>query len=170
MLTRATAYLIGLGSNLGDRAAAIDNACRLLGALADGSVRRSPLYETPPMYVTDQPTFLNAVATFESRTAPEDMLQACLGIERELGRERLVPNGPRSIDLDVLAAEDWIIGDDALVLPHPRMHERPFVLVPLRDLDPSWLHPVLHQTVGAMLGACEDADAPVRVGDPREFA
>ncbi|KAB0680849.1 2-amino-4-hydroxy-6-hydroxymethyldihydropteridine diphosphokinase [Aureimonas leprariae] len=132
-MTRA---LIGLGGNIGDPATAMAQALRWLDARDDAEVVSvSRLYRTPPWGKTDQPDFLNAVAAIETSLAPWPLLEVCLGVERELKRERRERWGPRPIDLDILDHGGLAYHDDALTLPHPRMAERAFVLVPLADVD-----------------------------------
>jgi 2-amino-4-hydroxy-6-hydroxymethyldihydropteridine diphosphokinase len=140
----AVAYL-GLGSNLGDRAALVGEA---LAALESAGVRvraRSPLYETDPVTAEPQPMFLNGAAWVETTLAPDELLAVCLAVERALGRER--PPGaaspaPRPIDIDLLLYGDAIIDRPGLVVPHPRLLARPFVRVPLADVAaPGLRHP-----------------------------
>jgi 2-amino-4-hydroxy-6-hydroxymethyldihydropteridine diphosphokinase len=135
--------LLALGSNLGDRAATLRMAARALQQHAT-LVQGSPLYETEPMYRTDQPPFLNAVLRMRARpddTDPLVWLQRLLAIEADHGRARTVPNAPRPLDLDLLAIDDIQTELPTLTLPHPRMWERPFVLWPLADCHPDWVHP-----------------------------
>ena len=125
----ATAY-IGLGANLGDRAATLREAARRLGAL--GRITAvSSLYETEPVGFRDQPPFLNAVIALETGLTPAALFQGLLTIERELGRIRTFRNAPRTLDIDILFYDGQVIETPPLVVPHPRLHERAFVLVPL---------------------------------------
>jgi 2-amino-4-hydroxy-6-hydroxymethyldihydropteridine diphosphokinase len=131
----ATAYL-GLGSNLGDRLAHLTSAVEALAAQADVRVvRSSRVYETDPVGGPTQPEFLNAVIEIETDLAPRELLEVCQGVETDLGRVRDERWGPRTIDVDVLTFGDRTIDEPGLVVPHPRMHERAFVLVPLAELD-----------------------------------
>lgn len=126
-----TAY-VGLGSNLGDREATIRRAAELIGAQ-----RLSPIVETEPWGYEAQPRFLNAVAEIETRLAPRALLGDLLDVERRLERERVGPRwGPRTIDLDLLLYGDERISEPGLEVPHPRLHERLFVLEPLATLAP----------------------------------
>jgi 2-amino-4-hydroxy-6-hydroxymethyldihydropteridine diphosphokinase len=128
---------IGLGGNLGDREALLAEALRKLDATHGIQVVAvSSLYETKPMGLTAQPDFLNLVAKLETALPPYAVLDACLRIEMELGRERRERWGPRTVDLDVLWCEGVAQADEKLTIPHPRMHERAFVLVPLAELAP----------------------------------
>jgi 2-amino-4-hydroxy-6-hydroxymethyldihydropteridine diphosphokinase len=127
-----TAY-IGLGSNLGDRATLIARAAELIDA-----VRLSTVRETEPWGYAPQPMFLNAVAEIETELTPRQLLDHLLDVERRLGRERIGPQwGPRTIDLDLLLYGDLEVDEPGLVVPHPRLRERLFVLEPLAELDPS---------------------------------
>lgn len=128
---------IGLGGNIGNPAANMAAALRLLDAHRDISITAvSSLYRTPPWGKTDQPDFLNACAVIETRLAPRDLLEICLEIERELKRVRRERWGPRAIDIDLLAHSAGTIDDEGLSLPHPRMFDRAFVLVPLAEIAP----------------------------------
>jgi 2-amino-4-hydroxy-6-hydroxymethyldihydropteridine diphosphokinase len=128
-MTRA---YVGVGANLGDREATIRAA---LDALP-GVVAVSTLRETDPVGVVDQPLFLNGAVALETTLAPRALLETLLAVERELGRERGERWGPRTIDLDLLLYGDETIDEPGLTVPHPRLHERPFALEPLLDLDP----------------------------------
>jgi 2-amino-4-hydroxy-6-hydroxymethyldihydropteridine diphosphokinase len=150
----ATAY-IALGSNLGDRIATLRTAVQRLQTL--GRITGvSSLYETEPVGYLEQPAFLNAVVALETALAPVDLLRALLGIERDLGRTRRFPNAPRTLDLDLLLVDDETLETAELTLPHPRLHERAFVLVPVADLVPEMAHPASGQTVREMLRALPD--------------
>ncbi len=132
---RTVRTYLGLGSNLGDRLSNLSRSVELLNAHADISVvRSSRVYETvavgPP-----QPDYLNAVVEAETRRSPRALLNACLAVEREMGRERGPRWGPRVIDVDLLTYAEETIEEPGLTVPHPRMHERAFVLTPLLELD-----------------------------------
>jgi 2-amino-4-hydroxy-6-hydroxymethyldihydropteridine diphosphokinase len=128
-----TLAVVGLGSNLGDREATIRRAAELIGVS-----RLSPVIETEPWGFTDQPRFLNAVAEVETSLSARAFLDHLLDVERRLGRERTGRQwGPRTIDLDLLLFGDEQIDEPGLVVPHPRIAERAFVLVPLAELDPA---------------------------------
>jgi 2-amino-4-hydroxy-6-hydroxymethyldihydropteridine diphosphokinase len=141
---------IGLGTNLGIRERNLDSAL----ARVEPQVRvldRSPIYETEPWGFADQPRFLNMVASGETRLDPHSLLALLKGIERSMGRTPGIRNGPRIIDLDILFYDDAIIDEGELTIPHLRLAERRFVLVPLADIAPAWVHPVLGLTVRQLL-------------------
>jgi 2-amino-4-hydroxy-6-hydroxymethyldihydropteridine diphosphokinase len=149
---------VGLGSNLGDRAGYLLLAVRgMLDAGLD-VIRLSSIYETEPVEYEDQPAFLNLVAEVRgsSLPSPEQMMARLLRIEYVLGRTRDIRMGPRTIDLDLLIFKDQQIESDFLTLPHPRMALRRFVLVPLNELVPGLIHPVLGKSIGELLTQTKD--------------
>lgn len=119
-------------------------------------VRVSPIYETEPVGVKDQPFFLNLVTEVETRLSPQEVMEVALGVERQVGRVRLEPGGPRTLDVDLLLDGDLVLREDGLQVPHPRLHLRRFVLMPLADLAPDLLHPVAGRTVAGLLAGCPD--------------
>jgi 2-amino-4-hydroxy-6-hydroxymethyldihydropteridine diphosphokinase len=138
---------VGLGANLGDRERTIRAALDHIGAIPGTEVRRaSSLYDSAAEGDPDAPPFLNAVALVETDRPPRQLLWHLLLIEARLGRERRTKWGPRPIDLDLLLYERKVVNEPDLVLPHPRLLERPFVLVPLEEIDPDVIHPVTGQT------------------------
>lgn len=149
-----TAY-IGLGSNLGDSAARVGAGMHALRGLAQTrAVRCSSLYRSAPVGITDQPDFINAVCECTTQLSAETLMEQLLAIERSQGRERTGPKGgPRTLDLDLLLYDDRVSDAPALSLPHPRLHERAFVLYPLAELDPERVVPGRGQ-VRALLRAC----------------
>ena len=147
-----TAY-VGLGSNLGDREQLVRAAAELIGA-----ARLSTIIETEPWGYEDQPWFLNAVAEVETGLEPQPFLAHLLDVERRLGRERVGPQwGPRTIDLDVLLFGDRVVDEPGLVVPHPRLHERRFVLEPLAELAPELEIPGNGTVRAALAGLQSDA-------------
>lgn len=129
--------LLGLGANLGNPRHALRQAVEAIGGLPQTEVCRvSAHYRTAPVGYLDQPPFYNLVAEIETALSPAAMLGACLGIEAAMGRERPFKNAPRVIDIDLLLCEGVTLDTPELTLPHPRMHERAFVLVPLAELCP----------------------------------
>ncbi|MFN3609381.1 MAG: 2-amino-4-hydroxy-6-hydroxymethyldihydropteridine diphosphokinase [Hyphomonas sp.] len=131
---------LGLGSNLGDRQAHLAGAVCALGAWEGIAVSAvSSLWETPPWGIEEQPHFLNACVLIETSLSPIAVLDACLAIERDHGRERSLRWGPRTLDMDVLYYDDVEMADERLILPHPRMLLRSFVLAPLTEIAPEKL-------------------------------
>lgn len=106
--------------------------------------------------MADQPLFLNLVAEVETQLSPREVMKVALGVERQAGRVRLEPGGPRTLDVDLLLDGDLVLAGDGLQVPHPRLHLRRFVLVPLADLAPDLVHPVLDKTVSMLLADCPD--------------
>ena len=133
---------IALGSNLGDRSGSLLAAWEKVGEFCGGR-RLSRVFETEPMHVTDQPRFLNAVGEARTSLTPLDLLEALLGVEASLGRDRKAETrmGPRPIDLDILLYDDVVLESPRLTIPHPRMGERRFVLQPLLELAPGLVDP-----------------------------
>jgi 2-amino-4-hydroxy-6-hydroxymethyldihydropteridine diphosphokinase len=145
-----TLAYIGLGSNLGDREANLNKALDMLSQKVL-IAEVSPFYLSEPEIFKDQPDFLNGVALIDTdRTAPE-LLKILNIIEKRIGRERTFSGAPRPIDLDLLFFGSDIINQPGLEVPHPRAHIRPFVLVPMADVAPDLMHPVLHKTIGELL-------------------
>jgi len=133
---------IALGSNLGDPPAQIRRALGTLAAMRESRlVRQSALYRNPPMGRLDQPDFVNAVAEMETALSPRDLLDRLLALERAHGRVRDYPNAPRTLDLDLLLYGQLELRDPRLTIPHPRMLERAFVLVPLAEIAPDTVVP-----------------------------
>lgn len=143
---------VALGSNLGDREQALSAAIHDLRTL--GTVTAvSSFVDTEPVGYLDQPRFLNAAALLETALAPLDLLRALLHVEQEHGRDRShgIRKGPRTLDLDLLLYDDVVLTTDELVLPHPEMHRREFVLRPLAEIAPGWLHPTLRLSMAGLL-------------------
>ena len=150
----ATAYL-GLGSNLGNRLAFLRGGRdRLTNRFAITLLHSSGVYETAAVGgPADSPPYLNAVLAIETPLSPRDLLAASLAVEEEFGRTRPAEWAPRTLDIDLLLYGDTVIDEDGLQLPHPRLHERAFILAPLSELAPDQVHPVLHQTIRALSAA-----------------
>jgi 2-amino-4-hydroxy-6-hydroxymethyldihydropteridine diphosphokinase len=139
---------IGIGSNLGVPAENCEQAIRLLKATAEIEVvAQSCLYESEPVGKVDQSWFVNAVVAIRTSLTPEALLDAVLEIEKDLGRERREKWGPRIIDLDLLAYEDYVTSSTGLTLPHPEMTKRRFVLLPLSEIAGDFTHPVENKTI-----------------------
>jgi 2-amino-4-hydroxy-6-hydroxymethyldihydropteridine diphosphokinase len=146
---------VGLGSNLGDRAAYL-----LLGLSALSRLPKTHLLRLSPVYETDpvgppQPPYLNMVAELETELSPKGLLAEMLRVEKALGRERRERWGPRTLDLDLLLYGDLVLEEAGLSVPHPRLHERAFVLVPLLDLLPEGRHPLLGQSFAELLASLD---------------
>ena len=147
---------IGLGANVGDRMTALSGATEALRSVGVHPVRTSSFYRSEPVEVTDQEEFINQVAGCMTVLPPEAVLELCLGIEKSMGRVRTRVKGPRMIDLDLLLFGDEIREGRGLRLPHPRMHLRRFVLVPLVEIAPEVRHPVLGKSAAELLEICPD--------------
>jgi 2-amino-4-hydroxy-6-hydroxymethyldihydropteridine diphosphokinase len=150
-----TIYL-SIGSNIGDRESHLRAAIEQLASEELRILRVSPIYETEPQEVTDQRWFLNVVVEAETSLFPMRLLTRVRRVERALGRVRTVPKGPRTIDIDILMYESNVVRTPKLVIPHPRMAVRRFVLAPLADLNPDLRHPKSGNTVKEMLAAAPE--------------
>jgi 2-amino-4-hydroxy-6-hydroxymethyldihydropteridine diphosphokinase len=146
----ATVYL-GLGSNVGDREEYIEQAVFLLEKNPNIEViKRSTIYETEPEGGGQQPPFFNGALEIKTKLTPHKLLDLLQEIEATLGREREIEWGPRTIDIDILLYADEIVSDDKLQIPHPLMHERLFVLKPLKEIAPNLIHPILEKSIEAL--------------------
>ena len=150
MTTETVPAYLGLGSNMGDRKDNLDKALDYLSHRLQVS-QSSSIYETDPVGNTDQPRFLNMVCHVYTRMAPEGLLALAKGIESKLGRVPGKANAPRPIDIDILLYDQQVVTTPELVIPHPRMAERAFVLVPLVEIAPALVHPVIGKTVRELL-------------------
>jgi 2-amino-4-hydroxy-6-hydroxymethyldihydropteridine diphosphokinase len=149
-----TAFL-ALGSNVGDREANLREAVNRLDSDEIRVVRRSSLYETAPRELLDQPLFLNAVLQVETGLFPMQLLARVREIERQMGRRRMTPKGPRNIDIDILFYGRAVIAAAELEVPHPRIAQRRFVLEPLAEIAPDFRHPLTGKTAHEMLAVLE---------------
>ncbi len=147
---------LSLGSNLGDRAGNLERAIEALLEIGVRVLRRSSTYETEPVDFLVQPWFLNCVVEAETSLVPRALLNELQAIERKLGSRKPVRRGPRIVDLDVLFYETAAIHEAGMEIPHPRLAERRFVLVPLVELAPELCHPVLRKTAAELLAATKD--------------
>lgn len=162
---RSTVF-VGLGSNIDDPVWQVQRALREIDEIPEAAlVRISSLYQTSPVGMLNQPPFVNAVARVETTRSPHEFLQELMAIERAHGRVRTEKNGPRTLDLDILLFNEWPIDEAALTIPHPRMHERAFVLAPLVEIAPE-VHIPGHGDARTLLAAV-DRGGVVKMGaDP----
>lgn len=163
---------IGFGSNLGDK---IANCCfglaRMMESLMAFSGEVSRLYRTEPMHVFDQDWFVNGVVRVQTDHDPFSLLHALQDIQQLAGRkEGGIRFGPRILDLDILFFDDEIVRTDGLVIPHPRLHERRFVLQPACDIDPCWVHPVIGSDLQTLLMYVSQPETSVQVIDDQDCA
>lgn len=163
---RGPVITIALGANLPSSAGSPEQTLRAalarLEALGLRIVSVSSLYETPAWPDASDPPFVNAVASVKTDLQPVELLALLHGVETDFGRMRSVPNAPRTLDIDVIDY-DGRVTSDGLILPHPRLAARAFVLVPLAEIAPGWTHPVTGQGVGALLATLADRDVPKRL-------
>lgn len=155
MAAMTTVY-VSLGSNIGDRAANIARAVAALRVRGVPVTQESSLYETEPVEFLDQAWFLNSAIEVETELSPERLIEVLLEIERAMGRERRLPKGPRLIDMDILLYGEEVLQSPGLAIPHPRMAERKFVLIPLAEIAGEVNHPVSMMTIAEMLEATAD--------------
>jgi 2-amino-4-hydroxy-6-hydroxymethyldihydropteridine diphosphokinase len=162
-------YYLSLGSNLKEKTRNLARARRLLERSGVRIVRSSSLYHTQPVGKSDQPWFINQVIEIATALRPQGLLRLLKSIERKLGRRPSPVNGPRLIDLDILLAGDLVMKGKTLIIPHPRLRQRNFVLVPLEEIAPDAVHPVVKKTVLDLCRSSEDP-AVVRRLRPRRSA
>jgi 2-amino-4-hydroxy-6-hydroxymethyldihydropteridine diphosphokinase len=161
----AHAY-IGFGSNVGDRLTHIQQGLRCLSKAADVLLTAvSSLYETEPVGYAAQEWFLNGVAAIETDQPPHQLLALLKHVEKQIGRQQRSLQGPRELDLDLLIYNQSCINTPDLVVPHPKMHQRRFVLIPFAEIAPDTIHPILKQNIQTLLGESTD-DKVVRLFIP----
>ena len=147
MTAEAILVHLGLGSNLGDRNEFLSMACKLLRSEAIREFRASSIYESEPLLKMPQPKYLNMVICGLTVLSPKELLKKCQQIETSSGRILSERGGPREIDIDILSYGSSIIDNDDLVIPHPEIGNRSFVLIPMLELSPAWLHPKKEITI-----------------------
>ncbi len=153
--------IIGLGSNLGDRQRYLSKAEELIANIDKTTINGlSSIYQTEPVGKVNQDCFLNQVMQIDTLLSPEELLAELKTIETVLGRERTIKWGPRTIDLDILFFDSFVVDQEDLVIPHSELHNRMFVLVPLNEIAPEFVHPVLNVSVSGLL-----VDLQSKIGD-----
>ncbi len=168
MSSSVTVYL-SLGSNLGERERHLEKGTRLL-ARAVEVTRVSSMYVTEPLGYLQQPPFLNLACEAKTGLTPKELLAIATEVEREVGRKPTFRYGPRVLDIDILLYGDRVVSSPELTIPHPRMAERAFVLVPLAEIAPGQVHPVLLRTVAELLESVEGTDGVLPWGPPPDIA
>jgi 2-amino-4-hydroxy-6-hydroxymethyldihydropteridine diphosphokinase len=154
---------VALGSNIGDRLGFLQKAIDAIGSFPGFGVRKvSSVYETEPVGKRDQPPFLNAAAELDSQLSPEDVLANLKQIERAVGRTPSERWGPREIDLDLIYVQDLVINGIELVLPHPEVAARRFVLTPLAEIAPEFLDPLRNRSLRELLLSCPDPNSVIK--------
>jgi 2-amino-4-hydroxy-6-hydroxymethyldihydropteridine diphosphokinase len=157
-------YLL-LGSNLGNRRKNLSWALKRISRDAGSIITISSLYQTAAWGKTSQPDFLNQAIELEVTLSPHKLLKVCLKIEELLGRIRSEKWGPRTIDIDILFYKDLVAQSTDLILPHPEIQNRRFTLVPLNEICPDFIHPILNKPIGQLLKECEDTSVVTRVNN-----
>jgi 2-amino-4-hydroxy-6-hydroxymethyldihydropteridine diphosphokinase len=157
------AYLL-TGGNEGDRFLHMHEARTNIELICGHLLQVSSLYETAPWGKTDQPDFLNQVILINTKLSPDELLHAILSIEERGGRKRTVKNAPRTIDIDILFYNELILEKPGLSIPHPRIADRRFVLEPLNEISPGFIHPVIGKTIHQLLLECKDELGVKKIG------
>lgn len=150
-----TGYLL-IGGNLGNRKENLMHSCILIEQECGIITQKSSVYETAAWGYTDQPAFYNQVIVLQTKLSATELLSCLLDIEKKCGRIRKEKMGPRTVDIDILLFNNEIIHEETLTVPHPALAQRRFALVPLNEVAPDYIHPVLKKTISAMLKDCHD--------------
>jgi 2-amino-4-hydroxy-6-hydroxymethyldihydropteridine diphosphokinase len=161
--SRSNKAYIAIGSNLGDREEYLRSALRGIERVVGNIIALSPVYETEPWGETRQNKYLNAVCLVLTDLQPEQLLYGLQALERWMGKKKLTRWGPRTIDLDIIYYGEKIIVEKDLIIPHPNMYLRNFVLTPLMDIAPDMIHPVLKKTTRSLLSECPDQGKLVKI-------
>lgn len=157
-------YLL-IGGNMGDRMANLALSMNTIEKEIGPIRKKSSVYETAAWGNTEQPNFLNQALEIETHLSAEQVMAGLLKIEKQMGRKRLIPMGPRSIDLDIIYFNNDIIESPSLEIPHPRLTERKFVLLPLSEIAPEFIHPILNKSTQVLLKECGDSLAVYKKSD-----
>jgi 2-amino-4-hydroxy-6-hydroxymethyldihydropteridine diphosphokinase len=157
------AYLL-TGGNLGNRAENLQMAANYIEQYCGKILFRSAVYETAAWGLEDQPDFYNQVLLLHTSLSAQELIKVLLTIENKMGRKRSVKMGPRTIDIDILLFNDDIIKEPDLIIPHPRMQDRRFVLLPLAEIAPDFIHPVFHKKIIQLLEECTDSLNVYKIG------
>jgi len=155
--------ILSLGSNVGDREMNLKKAVSRLEKDFDAKLRKSPVYETPPLYFEEQDDFYNCCVSFKSEMSPIKVFRKTSALEDRMGRERMMRHGPRIIDIDIIFIGDQIVAEEELTVPHPALQDRLFVLKPLFDIHPDFFHPAMQMSVSEMLEECPDESDIIKV-------
>jgi 2-amino-4-hydroxy-6-hydroxymethyldihydropteridine diphosphokinase len=145
-----------IGGNMGDRLQNLHQAIALIAATCGPVIQQSAVYETAAWGKTDQAAFLNQALLLTTLLTPQELITAILSVEEQMGRRRMERNGPRVIDIDIIFYNDRVMHEPHLTIPHPQLQNRRFVLVPLVEIAPAFVHPVFHKTVRELLSECKD--------------
>ena len=156
-----------IGGNMGDRLQNLHQAIALLSATCGPVIQQSAVYETAAWGKTDQAAFLNQALLLTTSLTPQELITTILSVEEEMGRLRMEKNGPRVIDIDIIFYNELVMQEPNLTIPHPQLQNRRFVLVPLHEIAPTFVHPVLHKTITELLEECKDDLAVEKVSGER---
>jgi 2-amino-4-hydroxy-6-hydroxymethyldihydropteridine diphosphokinase len=151
-----------IGGNMGDRLQNLHQAIALLSATCGQVIQQSAVYETAAWGKTDQPAFLNQALLLTTALTPHELITTILSVEEKMGRLRMEKNGPRVIDIDIIFYNELVMHEPHLTIPHPQLQNRRFVLVPLYEIAPQFVHPVFHKTIAQLLEECVDDLAVVK--------